>query len=57
MQQNWWISQTFCWAKEVGSKRMHATSFSLYTILEKANYSERKQVSDYLELGVLDSKN
>lgn len=36
---------------------MHATSFPLYTILEKANYSEREQVSDDLELGVLDSKN
>lgn len=51
------MNLTFCWAKEAGSKRMHATSFPLYTILEKANYSERKQVSDDLELGVLDSKN
>lgn len=38
--------------EEARNRGMHTVSFHLYTILGKANYSERVHISDCLELGV-----
>lgn len=39
-----------CWMKERGRMKVYTTRFLLYTVLENANYCDRKQISDGLAM-------